>query len=373
MLQHTVVRQAQHTSYNQIYNDIIYFRNGGYPNRWMVYHGNSYQNGWFGRTTISGNLYISNHENPSQHISKAPYRTNPEGPFGERRSTMGRRCKVNSGAKGPGTTTQHISFSLSQNPWQMVGPNKFRINDRKMMITDIIHDTINDDVDAFWTVLWKWVRCLRQMTIYESDSCGDCEILLQPASRNARETSQSTRKSTMTCDGIGGNADWNMIQYDRVSLLCAVNEEFEVMVGTWDPHRNGRMLRSACCNFRSFLRICANEWRMATGFSNHAGFSAAKKELLRRVVRSASWHYFIGRKAYDCCRSVSSIAYHTTCIWCIYIYMCRHAYFAHDFHPQANNKINNRAQDFLNYLELLILRAPHLQTTSPHQPRDPKA
>ena len=53
--------------------------------------------------------------------------------------------------------------------------------------------------------------------------------------------------------------------------------------------------------------------------------------------------------------------------------MCRHAYFAHDFHPQANNKINNRAQDFLNYLELLILRAPHLQTTSPHQPRDPKA
>lgn len=31
----------------------------------------------------------------------------------------------------------------------MVGPNKFRINDRKMMITDIIHDTINDDVDAF--------------------------------------------------------------------------------------------------------------------------------------------------------------------------------------------------------------------------------
>ena len=53
--------------------------------------------------------------------------------------------------------------------------------------------------------------------------------------------------------------------------------------------------------------------------------------------------------------------------------MCRHAYFAHDFHPQANNKINNRAQDFLNYLELRILRAPHLQTPSPHQPRDPKA
>ena len=163
-----------------------------------------------------------------------------------------------------------------------------------------------------------------------------------------------------------------MIQYDRVSL-CAVKEEFEVMVAMWDPHRNGRMLRSACCNFRSFLRICANEWRMATGFSNHAGFSAAKKELLRRVVRSAHWHYFIGRKAYDCCRSVSSIAYHTTCIWCIYIYVCTHAYFAHDFHPQANNKIKNRAQDFLNYLELLILRAPHLQTTSPHQPRDPKA
>ena len=113
MLQHTVVRQAQHTSYNQIYHDIIYFRNGGYPNRWMVCHGNSYQNGWFGRTTSSGNLYISNHENPSQHISKAPYRTNPEGPFGERRSTMGRRCKVNSGAKGPGTTAQHIYHLVS--------------------------------------------------------------------------------------------------------------------------------------------------------------------------------------------------------------------------------------------------------------------
>ena len=134
---------------------------------------------------------------------------------------------------------------------------------------------------------WQYMRLILAVTVRSYFS-----LLLEMHARRRKALWHAMATAEMLTGIRLSKIDYiSLSTLSNFQTMCRVNEECEVPSDRGCPSvSNGRILRSHCCNFRSFLRICANEWRVATGFSNHAGFSAAKKELLRRVVRSADWH-----------------------------------------------------------------------------------